>query len=145
MRNRGSQGGPVKESEEELERLEKVTVQGFEAIQGAIRQGTLKYANSSVIFICGLEWEKALEVACCLMGPEAVENAIKDNGGSRGQTTITGLCARQEADEILSTRFSDVSLAKAFDDRKLELKNLVPVIIPTDSVLIMTYLPIPRR
>jgi hypothetical protein len=145
MKNRGSQGGPVMESEEELERLDKVIVQGFEAIQNAVRQGTLKYANSSVIFICGLPWEKALEVACWLMGPEAVENAVKNNGGSREQTTITLVCPRHAADEILSTKLNDVSLAKTFDDRKLESKNLVPVIIPTDSVLVITYYPIPRR
>lgn len=145
MENRGSQGGHENDSAGRAEWKRATTGGWLERLQDKISKGTFKISESTLIFVCHLKWVKAREITCILIGPEAVENLVRPTGVSLEFIEFLLPCNRQRAAEILAMLFSEFDLAKVLDLRRGELRNQLPVIIPTDVVPVIKYAEIPAK
>ena len=137
------QGAHEGDSANDLDGLERLTIDGLAAIQDGISDGSLVFTEFSVIFICNLEWERARQMVYCLMEAEKIVDAVRDTRNSCGRTTIICPCASETAAEILSTKFGSLDLAMRLNEGLLESVNLWLVIIPTETKMAISYIEIP--
>lgn len=143
MENARRQGKPANQRNL-MEDLEKLTAKGLDEIQQGLSQGTMVITESSVFFIFNLEWKKARKMAYHIMGPGAIARAMKNAENSRQRPALMCMCDAQAVCEILSTKFNSSELAKSLKRQVSEKLNLLPIIMPTEAIMAISYIEIPR-
>lgn len=141
MENARRHGSTAPKQGDWMEDMENLTANGLDVIQQALSQGNIVITEPSVIFLFNLEWETAREMACQLMGPEAIKKA--ESGSHRPY--VIRLCETQEACEVLSTKLNASELVMVLKSPAFKSMNLLPIIIPTEATMVTSYIEISGR